>query len=176
MTRLATTTYSNGRIPIDEASAEEEAYLALSLTAKIKSELSLLWFSLKLFFSPQSTIHSKLSRTEQVRTILALRFVTTSRGSVLFASMVFSPSLLLILIVCLAVPEFRAGCTDCAPNNLVVSSALIPLAGVMLLNSQLFVLKCRNFPDGRWFKMPVFVTCRLTLFDTQRGGCFKKAG
>ena len=147
MTRLAIATYDFGRIPVDETAEAEERQHNLSLLTRTREEFSLIWFALTFFFKP-SAIHIKMTKADQVQTLLTLRFITNIKGSVMFASACLLPVVVLVIVVCLLVPPFAHGCTGCATNNLATAITIACLGSLGLLNAVVFTVKCRAFPDA----------------------------
>jgi hypothetical protein len=62
MTRLAYITYDCGKIPVEEASAEEEKLNGLNGRARIAFHLGLIAFSFRMYLSPYTTMRSKVSQ------------------------------------------------------------------------------------------------------------------
>jgi len=146
MTSLSYATQSNGRIPLEDIAKVEEAQEALQGWGRIKENARLIWFGLRFVFIPNG-IRGKKSRAEHITTLVALRFVSSRKGALLFTVACLLPYLVLVVVVCLVYPPFRAGCVGCIPDN-GPTVVMVVILGVLLLSlAMVFNYKCSSLPD-----------------------------
>jgi hypothetical protein len=146
MTRLSFATYQFGRIPLQITADAEQKLAEMSLASWFCESLSLLWFGLKFVFQP-SSVKSSITEENHLRTLLTLRFITSTKGSIFYAFVILFPSIVLAVIICLTVPPLRVGCTGCAPENYVATYSVVGWGTALFVNAVFFVIRCRKLPD-----------------------------
>jgi hypothetical protein len=150
MTKLAVTTYDYGRIPVDEVMQEEDRRKSLGVWSKFCENIALIVHGASFYYK-QGKLVGKTSIEEQVKILITWRLISSWYGSLLFVSLLMIPSVVILIICCLVVPEFYNSCTGCEPANLAVIILVIVYGGLGLLNGMLFSFRSRNLPDAWGF-------------------------
>jgi hypothetical protein len=146
LTRLSLATFEFGRIPFNVSSEAQQRMYNLPFFSRIAEYLSLIRFAFKLTARPYA-IHTELSQADHLRTLLALKFISSRSGSSLFVIVCLFPYIILIAVVIAAVPPFRDGCTGCVPDNHVVNFTIAVLAAALLVNALFFICMTKTLPD-----------------------------
>ena len=139
-------TFDLGRVPIDELSAIKERYSSMNIFQRLSSSFNLIFWSLKFIFQPNA-VRQTPDRATQIKTLMALKFISSVNGALLFNFIVLSPYIIGLTVTVLLIPEFAQGCYGCAVNNPYTIYGAIVLGGVLLSFAIIFAIKARKLPD-----------------------------
>ena len=146
MTRLSYATYQYGRIPIDVTNVEEEKIKTLNAWKRFRREIDYILFSFQFFYRT-NRVKAADNREDHLKTLLALKFIASTRGSIMFASFCMIPWFAMIIVMCLAVPTYRENCYGCPPDHDTLIFTIICFGLLVALFAIIFAARCRNLPD-----------------------------
>lgn len=146
MTKLSYATFRHGRISIDITNEAEEKLAALGWFRRLREEFS--WIRFGFGFLYRADLVQKTDdKDEHLKTLLALKFITSIRGSLMFASFIMLPWFLLLIIVCISVPTYRNNCYGCAPDHDPLVYTIISLGAFVVGFAAVFAAHCRGLTD-----------------------------